>query len=519
MTEKEIFTLSAEARLEYSCTVVQIGEVKPVEGSDFLGSTLVNGNPIVVRKDQIKEGDIMVYAPIETVLNKKFLSVNNLFEIGERQLNSNYTEVENLMLEGKKDEAKKKVGFFNKHGRVKLIRLRGCPSMGFLIEKESLVKWKPKLQDVDFSQYVNKDFDTIAGELFVKVYVPYVPPVRTRDKSQKRDNKLKKFSRIIPGEFKFHYDTSQLQRNMWQFNPDDKVLISNKLHGTSIVIGNVLTKKPVQLSIVQKLFNRMTEKKIKRLKKNYEHIRYHKKDAVDRQITKLKQMQKPSFNIGYGNVYSSRTVIKNQYINPNVNSGFYKVDVWGTYNDIMKPYIEKGMMIYGEICGYVDKTEKMIQKGYDYGCEPGENFLMIYRIVTTRENGTKKEWEVDEIHKWTVNLIKKHPELKKNLHPIDILYNGTLKDLYPEISTTEHWHENVLEALRNDKEHFGMEELEPMCKNKTPREGIVLRKYGDPVAEAFKLKCIAFLEKERAEYDKGEVDIEATEGYAEENAN
>lgn len=312
--------------------------------------------------------------------------------------------------------------------------------------------------------------------------------------------------------------TSQLQRNMWQFNPDDKVLISNKLHGTSIVIGNVLIKKPVQLSIVQKLFNRMTEKKIKRLKKNYEHIRYHKKDAVDRQITKLKQMQKPSFNIGYGNVYSSRTVIKNQYINPNVNSGFYKVDVWGTYNDIMKPYIEKGMMIYGEICGYVDKTGKMIQKGYDYGCEPGENFLMIYRIVTTRENGTKKEWEVDEIHKWTVNLIKKHPELKKNLHPIDILYNGTLKDLYPEISTTEHWHENVLEALRNDKEHFGMEELEPMCKNKTPREGIVLRKYGDPVAEAFKLKCIAFLEKERAEYDKGEVDIEATEGYAEENA-
>ena len=73
---KEIFTLSENAKLEYSCTVVQIGEVKPVEGSDFLGSTLVNGNPIVVRKDQIKEGDIMIYAPIETVLNKQFLSVN-----------------------------------------------------------------------------------------------------------------------------------------------------------------------------------------------------------------------------------------------------------------------------------------------------------------------------------------------------------------------------------------------------------------------------------------------------------
>lgn len=228
---KEIFTLSENAKLEYSCTVVQIGEVKPVEGSDFLGSTLVNGNPIVVRKDQIKEGDIMIYTPIETVLNKQFLSVNNLFEIGEKELNSNFKEVQALINEGKKEDAKKKVGFFNKHGRVKLIRLRGCPSMGFLIEKESLVKWKPKLQDVDFSQYVDKDFDTIDGELFVKVYVPYVPPVRTRDKSAKRDKKLKRFSRLIEGEFKFHYDTQQLARNIHLIKPDDKVLITNKLHG------------------------------------------------------------------------------------------------------------------------------------------------------------------------------------------------------------------------------------------------------------------------------------------------
>ena len=103
---KEIFTLSENAKLEYSCTVVQIGEVKPVEGSDFLGSTLVNGNPIVVRKDMIKEGDIMIYAPIETVLNKKFLSVNNLFELSEREMNSNYKEVQALIDEGKKEARK-----------------------------------------------------------------------------------------------------------------------------------------------------------------------------------------------------------------------------------------------------------------------------------------------------------------------------------------------------------------------------------------------------------------------------
>ena len=195
--KKELFELSDKASLEYCCTVVKIGEVKPIEGSDFLGSTLVNGNPIVVRKDMIHEGDVMVYAPIETVLNKEFLSVNNLFELSERKLNANYKEVEQLIQDGNKDEAKKLVGFFNKHGRVKLIRLRGCPSMGFLIEIDSMVKWKPKLKDVDFSQYIDKDFDTIDGELFVKVYVPYVPPVKImRSRMSKADKKLKKFSRL-----------------------------------------------------------------------------------------------------------------------------------------------------------------------------------------------------------------------------------------------------------------------------------------------------------------------------------
>ena len=67
--------------------------------------------------------------------------------------------------------------------------------------------------------------------------------------------------------------------------------------------------------------------------------------------------------------------------------------------------------------------------------------------------------------------------------------------------------------MMNDKEHFGMEELEPMCKNKSYREGIVLRIDDDPFAEAFKLKCKKFLQKEAALIDKGEVDIEMQDTY------
>ena len=91
---------------EYCATIVRIGEVKPIEGSDFLAMTLVNGFPIVVRKDQVKEGDVMVYCPIETQLSSNFLSINNLYEIGSYELNSNRGTIQDLLQSGQTDLAK-----------------------------------------------------------------------------------------------------------------------------------------------------------------------------------------------------------------------------------------------------------------------------------------------------------------------------------------------------------------------------------------------------------------------------
>ena len=94
-----IFTKSERFKSEYSCAVVRVGELTPIEGSDFLAKTLVFGTQIVVRKDFVKEGDIMLYAANETQLNERFLSLNNLFEIGERDKNSNHEEINKIMAE------------------------------------------------------------------------------------------------------------------------------------------------------------------------------------------------------------------------------------------------------------------------------------------------------------------------------------------------------------------------------------------------------------------------------------
>ena len=497
---KELISQSKEMSREYCCTVVQIGEVKPIEGADFLGQTLVNGLSIVVRKDLVKEGSYMFYAANETQLNLDFLSVNNQYEFGERHLNANADEVErlyNLSEQLKREDkfeessdfynqAKSMVGFFGKNGRVKMIRLKGCPSMGYLFGIESMINWCPMMKDFDMAANVGVDFDTVNGEKFICAYVPPIKEYPKRlGKEGQRNKVLKKFDRMIQGQFAFHYDTQQLNREIYRIKPEDIVTCSIKLHGTSICIGNVKVKAPKIGGLYAKLFN---------------------------YLPKWLQFTKEVYDV----IYSSRTVIKNSKINSGVTSGFYGTDVWGTYYDLLKGKIPQGYTLYGEIIGYVTGSNTMIQKGFDYKCKPGENKLMIYRIsekVYDEEgHSTNKEWNVRDVYNWTVELVEKYPELKNNIHPIDIVYEGTLANLYPNLSLTDHWHENVLEAMKVDKEHFGMEENESLCRNRTPREGIVLRINDDPVNEAFKLKCIAFLSKEAKMIDAGEVDIELSQG-------
>lgn len=469
---------------EYCATIVQINEVKPIEGSDFLGMTLVNGFPIVVRKDQVKEGDVMIYCPIETQLSHNFLKINNLYELNRRHWNSNYAEVENLINDGKTEEAKSKVGFFNKHGRVKLIRLRGQASMGYLITIREMVNYCDKLSRFKFEDHIGEDFNEVNGEEFIKVYIPPVKEGTPRvSRDGRRNKKLQKVSRMIPGEFSFHYDTQQLNRSMDRFEPDTQVDISVKIHGTSICVGNVLVKKPKEFK--NKLINK---------------------------IHSMLPLKWQKIEQDYDVVYSSRTVIKNEDLNPDKGTGYYSSDIWGEYGKMLKPYIPQGMEIFGEIFGYETGTSRMIQKGYDYGCKVGENRLMIYRIRTKNEDGTHKEWNMQEISDWVKGLIRvlENDGIENKLINTPLLYSGTLKDLYPEISTETHWRENVLEALKNEKRFF-MEMDEPMNITKMPREGIVIRIQDDPVAEAFKLKCIKFLEKEAKNIDKGEVDMEMIE--------
>ena len=591
---KNIFSKSDKFTSEYCCSIIRVGEVKPIEGKDKIGYTLVNGETIVVRKD-VKEGDILFYASNETQLHKDFLGANNLFESSSYELNANAKEVEPYILRNKElkqkvetlekvikkldicskfllsydaeilaagdNETKKEeltirydnsrrtiikyasenltldssnedcinaanktvlekklvldpikkeiedntnfirshVGFFNKNGRVRAIRLGGVNSMGYLFSIDELAKWCPEVKDVYLPDIVGEDFDTVNGIEFIKAYVPFVPQRSNKGDGKsidrKRNKKIEKFDRMIKGEFSFHYSSDPLPKCINRIKPNDMVSITLQIHGTSFGCGKLHVKTPIKLPIYKLLWNKFVD------------------------TTGLfKKLRVTDYIVEYGNVTSSRTVIKNQYINKKVTEGYYGVDIWSEYGNLIYPYLDEGMTVYGEIFGYLSGSDKMIQKNYDYGCEKGKNKLMPYRITTTNDNGTKHEWNVTEVKEWTEKLIKEHPELADRIHVIDLLYHGTLANLYPHLSLTDHWHENVLEEMRNDVVHFGMEKREPLCTtHNVPREGICVHIDNDEINENFKLKCQHFFDMERKAIDAGEVDIEMADAYVSES--
>lgn len=536
------FILKEGANPNYLATICKIGQTYPIEGADRIQRTVVNGYDMVISKD-VKEGDIVVYIPIETAICEKFLSANNLYELGEWKLNSNALEVGELVAESnrlmeeakkcKKEghfldyedykkksmevtaEAKKKVGFFNKRGRVRILTLRRCPSLGFIASVDSIIKYKPDLEGTDWESLVGTQFNYIDEDEFCWKYMPpmKVQPERDTQKRYKKSvKKIKKFDRIIPDTFLPHYDTQKLNERMAVvMSPNDMITITIKLHGTSIILSNIPVLKELSLwDKIKKFFG------IKVVETEYD------------------------------NIYSSRRQIKNRYINPSAGDGFYEVDVYGCVNRDFGKFIPKDCTIYGEVVGYEEGSEKMIQKDHDYGCKVGEWKFMPYRIVNNLEDGKKYEWNVDEVYQWTEKLIADHPEIADKVMPLQILYHGRFKDLYPDIDVAQHWHENVLERLKNDKDKFGMELKEPLCHlyeaeaksakalldkaitdklsnkiineltaeyekweaKRAPREGLVFRKDNDPLAEAWKLKTNAHYHREAEQHDSGEIDME-----------
>ena len=446
----------------YLCKIVEIKNLRKHKNADRLLVFTVDGNDIIT-SNETKEGTIGVYFPLECQISTDYLKANN--EYKTKELNS---------------DVNAPTGFFEEKGRVKALRLRQEKSMGY-VAPISTFQYLLGDKYTDLSKHIGEEFDTLNGHEIVKKYV-----VKQQGGGlTKQQNKKVRESKIIENQFRLHYDTAQLAKNLHRLDPESIISISWKLHGTSFVSSKVLCKRPL---------------------KWYEKVLQSIGVKID--------------NAEYSGVYSSRKVIKNEDINTNP-SHYYKYDLWKDIHKQFEANLLDGESIYGECVGYT-ADGGAIQKGYDYGCKPGENKVYIYRITHTNPSGKVIDLPYNMVMERAEQLgVEACPFIyfgpASAYYGNDVFTPGELGDNSPIFAgkkPTELWREEFLNVLKQEYVH---DQNCQFCTNKVPAEGIVLRIEGLK-AEALKLKAFAFLERETKELDKGEVNIEDAQSNEEDDS-
>lgn len=432
-------SISENANPNYLAKIVTLNEPRKHSNADRLQCWSIDFQNVITDLSY-QLGDVCIYFPIECTINKDLISYMNGFE--DKALNQNPEER----------------GFFNKHARVRAISLRGEKSQGFLVKLSFIMQWLNEDTNDAFNE--NEEFDTINGITLCQKYIPKLSKTQGSGNVKQR-NKIQRISRLVPDQFRLHVDTSNLRKNVHNIYPNDTISLAYKKHGTSFVVGNVLTKKKLKL--------------------------HHKI---------LKALKIPIEDKVYDIVYSSRKVVKNEY-ETKQNQHFYGTDIWGIVKEELKDRILPGLTLYGEIIGFLPDGG-YIQKQYDYGCKQGEHKTYIYRITFTNPEGNVFEFDC--------NQIKEYCNKYELLFEDTLIYHGKANEYMPqnENESISEWQSRLvtfLEGKHNEKDCY-------MCINKVPEEGIVLRKQSLFQYEAYKLKSARFLEYETKELDSGEENIE-----------
>lgn len=433
-----------EGSENYTCTVVKIAFLNKHPNADRLQTTTIHGNNVITDM-KAKVGDIYLYFPPEC------------------QISADYA-VKNDLIRRKTDDGKVAGGFLEQNRRIRVMKLRGEPSAGMIMPLSSLYKIIGT-EESHVLLEVGDEFNVLNG---IEICRKYVIPERQEAKQKEgkvRTNKLKQFSKLIEEQFHLHYKTSPFAKNAHLFKPNDELVITQKMHGTSVVLSNVLCKR--KLNWKEKV------------------AKWFGIPVVEKQ---------------YDLLYSSRTVVKNALETVD-KGGYYKEDIWGLVFNEYKYALEKGITLYGEICGFLP-SGGFIQKGYTYGNAPGKWSFHVYRITFTNEDGVVTEFTWNQIEKYAkkynLPLVKKiehyYPTVWNSTHPETGLPIGTTLEEYPDY------------LVKTFTEMY----LGKTLPEGVPDEGICVRNESTDCI-AYKLKDFAFLGYETKMLDEGEQSIEDTQ--------
>ncbi len=447
-----MLTTSQNPDVNYLAQVVRLDKLEKHPNADKLQIATVNFTQVITGLDA-EIGALYVHFPVECQIEPKFLSYTN-----------SYSDAE-------KNRDIKVKGYFPKNSRVKMVKLRGTYSEGYIVPVSVIEEYIAAFYPDKFKiteEFVNVSFDSICGDRFVKKFVRHVQ--QPNNPSRKSKGNVKKYeTKLVEGQFRFHEDTENIRKNIAKIMPDDFIAVTNKIHGCNFIVANVLTKKKLRA-----------------------------RDKV------AKWLGLDVNSVAYGNLYASRAVIKNQNFDPKDSKGFYDTDIWKIVSDRVFPLLDFGITVVGEIYGFTP-SGAAIQPGYDYGCPPKELDFVVFKVTYTAYDGQV--------------YVMSHPQaeaycLSKGIDTPETFYYGKARDLFPDLDVHNHWHEGFLKNL----EAKFLEKKCWLCNNDVWAEGICVRKDTPLIWDALKLKSKNFLGYETQLLDSNELSAEEQEANMIENS-
>lgn len=344
----EPMKLQLPENANYAATVVAITRIVTLDNCDNVVGTPILGFQAIVGKDT-EVGDLGVAFTAETQLAGGFAHVNNLHRHGN--LNA--------------DQAAK--GYLEDNGRVKALKFRGHRSDCLFMPLSSLA-----FTGVDVSQLKPGDtFDVLGGHPICQKYVVKRPSsggLRTEK------NKVKTFDRVDDKFLPRHFDTDNFFRYQDQIPDHRQVVVTQKLHGTSVRIGNTIVKRKLTLRDRLAAFFGV-------------------------------RVQTTEFDM----VYGSRKVIKDAN-NPHQDN-FYSSDIWTEEGKKLDALVPENYIVYGELIGWTPDGGA-IQQGYTYRVPEGTCELYVYRVAFVNGQGRIIDLSWPQVVEFCVDRGLKHvPEL------------------------------------------------------------------------------------------------------------
>ena len=207
--------LTTPKNINYAATVVRVRHITTLPNCDNVVGIPVLGYQAIVSKDT-QVGDLGVVFTAETQLSTAYAASNNLYRHAE--LNDDPT-------------AK---GYLEDNRRVKALKFRGHRSDALFMPLSSLAAFTD-----GWGAWSEGDtFDELNGHEICRKYV-----IRQPREQRPGQQKLTKKQRVDEKMLPQHFDTVNYFRVPEAIAGKDHVVLSQKLHGTSLRVGRVPVKR------------------------------------------------------------------------------------------------------------------------------------------------------------------------------------------------------------------------------------------------------------------------------------